>query len=448
MKIVLNKPTSGFNLAAINDNFDKIEEALQEQVLYRNNPVGEPNTVQTDIDMNGKTILNLAALQVGGINVDGLNSAVVWRGVWSGATAYVRSDAVYYNGSSYICVTPNTNSAPPSANWNLFAAQGATGAGSGDVLGPASATLDHLATYANGTGKLLKNSGVTISALAVAGPLASSGITGAAASGANNDITSLGALGSIPNGTVTNLPTVTGAFKSLAASATGLSASVSVSADEVVLSNASNQYVTLRSVSLTVAGTSVGANALDTGSVAASTWYSLWVIWNGTTTAGLLSLSAAAPTMPSGYTHKARVGWIRTDGTANRFPLGFRQFGRQVRYVVAAGSNVTALPMMASGSAGTPNIPTRAEVATGAFIPTTAGVIHGTFGSNNASLNTIVAPNTSYGSYGSTTNPPPASTNTSATNIPFSFAVESANIHWASGGGGATLQCIGWEDNL
>lgn len=191
MKISLVKPVSGYNLAAINDNFVKLEQELQEKVLYRDNPVGEPNAVITDIDMNGKRILNLSELQVGGVNISELNSAVVWRGTWSSATAYARNDAVYHSGSSYICVTPNTNSAPPSANWNLFAAQGATGAGSGDVLGPASATLDHLATYASGTGKVLKASGVLISSLAVKGPLSASGITGAAESGVNSTITSL-----------------------------------------------------------------------------------------------------------------------------------------------------------------------------------------------------------------------------------------------------------------
>jgi len=58
---------------------------------------------------------------------------------------------------------------------------------------------------------------------------------------------------------------------------------------------------------------------LDTGSEAANTWYSLWAIHNPTTvtTAGLLSTSATAPTMPSGYTKKRRVGWIRNDASSN-----------------------------------------------------------------------------------------------------------------------------------
>jgi hypothetical protein len=58
-KITLNDVKSGFNLSAINDNFDQIENALNNNVLYRDNPTGEDNSVITDIDMNGKRIFNL-----------------------------------------------------------------------------------------------------------------------------------------------------------------------------------------------------------------------------------------------------------------------------------------------------------------------------------------------------------------------------------------------------
>jgi len=64
MKIVLSKPTSGYNLAAINDNFAKIEQEFQNKVLYRDNPVGEPNTLQTDIDGNSRDIYNVRDIYV------------------------------------------------------------------------------------------------------------------------------------------------------------------------------------------------------------------------------------------------------------------------------------------------------------------------------------------------------------------------------------------------
>lgn len=64
MKLVLNKPTSGYNLAAINENFTRIETEFQNKVLYRDNPVGEPNTLQTNVDANSKDIYNVRDLYV------------------------------------------------------------------------------------------------------------------------------------------------------------------------------------------------------------------------------------------------------------------------------------------------------------------------------------------------------------------------------------------------
>ena len=160
MKIVLNKPASGFNLAAIVENFTNLEIEFQNKVLYRNNPTGEPNTMETDLDMNGKRILNLPELTVGGVNVGGLTSAMVWRGAWSNTTAYAKSDAVSYGGSSYICVTPHTGSTPPSANWNLFAQAGTSGIG--NVNGPASSADSTFPLFDGITGKVIKDSGITV----------------------------------------------------------------------------------------------------------------------------------------------------------------------------------------------------------------------------------------------------------------------------------------------
>lgn len=58
-KIELPTVTSGYNLSAINNNFQKIEDALNEGVLYRQDNPGEPNHMSTNLDMNGKRIINL-----------------------------------------------------------------------------------------------------------------------------------------------------------------------------------------------------------------------------------------------------------------------------------------------------------------------------------------------------------------------------------------------------
>lgn len=61
MKLSLTNPTSGYNLQTINANFDAIETEFQSKVLYRDNPTGEPNQMENDLDMNSNRIFNLPA---------------------------------------------------------------------------------------------------------------------------------------------------------------------------------------------------------------------------------------------------------------------------------------------------------------------------------------------------------------------------------------------------
>lgn len=233
-------------------------------------------------------------------------------------------------------------------------------------------------------------------------------------------------------------------FKNLALSADGISVNVAITADELTVEDASNNYKTIRPVNVSASVALNGANGLDTGATASNTWYSVWVIWNGTTAAALLSLSATAPTMPSGYTYKARIGWIRTDSTASKYPLRFKQFGRRVQYANLAGTNLTTLPIMASGTAGTFNT-SYASVAVANFVPSTAGVIHGLIVIGGGGANTNGA--------GVSPNAIPAaavqhSPNSTLASHYFSFVLESANIYWSSGSASNRVDCYGWDDNI
>jgi hypothetical protein len=244
---------------------------------------------------------------------------------------------------------------------------------------------------------------------------------------------------------------VLGAYRNLVSSATGLSANVAITCDEIILENSSNAYQTVRNVSVTVNTSTVGANGLDTGVLAATTWYSLWLIWNGTTTSGLISLSATAPTLPGGYTHKARIGYIRTDASGSKFPLSYVQAGRKFQYKVVTASNVPNLPIMASGTVGSTTVPTWVAIATGAFVPPTAVAIKVTLGTGGLNGEAMIAPSNLYGAKTSTTNPPfailtgVAGTNGSSQSA--EMMLESTNIYWASG-----VNCYvladGWEDNI
>jgi len=61
------------------------------------------------------------------------------------------------------------------------------------------------------------------------------------------------------------------------------------------------------------------AGGLDTGSIAADTFYYLFAIYNPTSTISdyLFSTSSSSPTMPSGYTKKKRIASLLTDGSGN-----------------------------------------------------------------------------------------------------------------------------------
>lgn len=70
-----------------------------------------------------------------------------------------------------------------------------------------------------------------------------------------------------------------------------------------------------------------GNGCLDTGTVANSTWYHIFLIERTDTGVvdALCSTSATSPTYPTGYTVKRRIGSIKTDGSANI--LAFTQVG-------------------------------------------------------------------------------------------------------------------------
>ena len=59
-KISLRDPSTGYSSASnFAANNSDLEDALNNKVLYRDNPAGEANAMQNDLDMNSNRILNL-----------------------------------------------------------------------------------------------------------------------------------------------------------------------------------------------------------------------------------------------------------------------------------------------------------------------------------------------------------------------------------------------------
>ena len=66
-KINISNISSGYaSTTALNNAFDAIETQLNSKVLYRDNPSGEPNQMENDLDMNGNAILNAGTVYVNG----------------------------------------------------------------------------------------------------------------------------------------------------------------------------------------------------------------------------------------------------------------------------------------------------------------------------------------------------------------------------------------------
>lgn len=86
----------------------------------------------------------------------------------------------------------------------------------------------------------------------------------------------------------------------------------------------------------------VGADGLDAGALANSTWYHAFAIGKTDgTTARLASTSPLSPTMPSGYTYKRRIGSFKT-GPSTAPILAHVQYGDKFFWVAPLTGDINA----------------------------------------------------------------------------------------------------------
>lgn len=101
----------------------------------------------------------------------------------------------------------------------------------------------------------------------------------------------------------------------------------------------------------TLSTASVGVNALDTGAVAASTFYAVYMIGdvqNRNATGFVLSTATSGPLLPAGYSSWLRVGWLLTDGSKNL--LKFQQTGNASMRLYQW---TTAISVLSAGTSAT-----------------------------------------------------------------------------------------------
>lgn len=131
-----------------------------------------------------------------------------------------------------------------------------------------------------------------------------------------------------------------------------------------------------------------GVNGLDTGTIAASTQYAVYLIGdsrNYNTTAAVISLtSQPAPVMPTGYDSYRLIGFIETDGSshfvyATHKPqniAGFLQYYNSPAIAVLTGGNATtftAIDLTTSSAVPTTTLPNVIVGLLVVFTPAAAG---------------------------------------------------------------------------
>lgn len=262
------------------------------------------------------------------------------------------------------------------------------------------------------------------------GPTGATGATGAAAGPVNGEVRGL---------KVTN-------------NAGTPSTKIDISATAAVMVNGSGTSQRATSVAVTIdlttgTGTSA-ANGMDGEARGTSNWLYLYLINNGSVTAGLATLTSplsGSPTLPAGYTYLTYVGAMRVDGSGNL--LRTQQNGRRSHYVVTAATNTAALPTMANGSAGSTTVPTWVGITLSGFVPATASYVQvcANCDIGGTPSDVIAAPNNSYGN-ATSTNPPPVCATTGKQTSIASMPIESTSIYWAGAGTDSYLFCVGWDD--
>ncbi len=132
--------------------------------------------------------------------------------------------------------------------------------------------------------------------------------------------------------------------------------SISVNSGQVRDSSDVNDIIISGTSTVSISSSGV-VNALDTGTIAASTMYSVYAIGDSTEfrpNGCLLSLSATQPTLPFGYDMYRRIGAISIDSGSHVRP--FMQVGsgnsREMYYDPGTGPSTKGVVIPSSGTGG------------------------------------------------------------------------------------------------
>jgi hypothetical protein len=128
----------------------------------------------------------------------------------------------------------------------------------------------------------------------------------------------------------------------LTLSTAGSSTSLSVAVGQAADSTNANMMSLASALTKTTSGWAVGNSqgGLDSGTIAANTWYHVHLIkrTDGTVVDVLFSTSATAPTLPTNYSLSRRIGSAKTNGSSQWTP--FVQYGDEFYWTTMVNGDV------------------------------------------------------------------------------------------------------------
>jgi hypothetical protein len=191
-----------------------------------------------------------------------------------------------------------------------------------------------------------------------------------------------------------------------------------------------------------------GLGGLDTGSIAASTWYAVYATFNTTSAAQniIASASFSAPTLAGPYL-TTLVGAILTDG--NSHIIGFVQHDADFQFTTPLLVTSGAQGTWSNTGALTP-ISISVSTFTAPNAATFKGYHQGAYNGGSSSY-ALCGPNNGFGTNEGTSPPYPACID-GAVSISgrtlFEFQLESSNIYYVSSASGAALWAYGFRINF
>ncbi len=244
---------------------------------------------------------------------------------------------------------------------------------------------------------------------------------------------------------------IKGSYSNLRISTTGISSVITITADRLVVEGPNLTMCTLSDISLSCNLSVSGVGGLDTDSVLASAWYYIHVIYNplSRVVASIASLSREAPLLPAGFSFNGVVKTVRTDDTANRFPLAFISSGSSTQYTPRLGSNTLRFPLAATGAAiGSFAAGGLVPLKLSNIVPPTAKAVTLLLVSIGANMSIALAPSNNFGAADNAPSPPiTTDVATGGTQGAFTIMLESLIVYYAANST-YSINVIGWEDSL